>query len=187
MGAVLSTFNSALNSAATIFSADVYKRHIRKTAPDTELVRVGKIVSTILAITAIAAAPFVANAPEGLYQLLQQLNGIFFIPIGSIMLAGFFLPRVSAVAARTALFTGLLFYITMTFILKVNLHFVHVWGIEFVLNITIMLLLSLRFPRKDLDPVGDKNMDSMAGWKHAKLLGIILFVLTIAIYIWLGR
>ncbi len=28
MGAVLSTFNSVLNSAATIFSVDVYKRHL---------------------------------------------------------------------------------------------------------------------------------------------------------------
>ena len=31
MGAVLSTFNSVLNSAATIFSIDIFKRHIRKT------------------------------------------------------------------------------------------------------------------------------------------------------------
>ena len=35
------------------------------------------------------------NAPDGLYQLLQQLNGIFFIPIGSIMIAGFFLKKIS--------------------------------------------------------------------------------------------
>ena len=31
------------------------------------------------------------SAPEGLYQLLQQLNGIFFIPLASVILAGFFL------------------------------------------------------------------------------------------------
>ena len=37
---------------------------------------------------AIAVA-LVANAPDGLYQLLQQLNGIFFIPIASIIIAGF--------------------------------------------------------------------------------------------------
>ncbi|MEP4883753.1 solute:sodium symporter family transporter, partial [Maribacter dokdonensis] len=96
MGAVLSTFNSVLNSAATIFSIDVFKRHFGKKSSDKKLVRIGKLTSTVLAVFAILVAPMVANAPDGLYQLLQQLNGIFFIPIASIMLAGFFLKKISA-------------------------------------------------------------------------------------------
>jgi transporter, SSS family len=104
MGAVLSTFNSVLNSAATIFSVDVYKRHFSKNADDSKLVLAGKIASGILAVFAIFAAPMVANAPDGLYQLLQQLNGIFFIPIASIMLAGFFLKGISANGAKAGLF-----------------------------------------------------------------------------------
>ena len=91
MGAVLSTFNSVLNSAATIFSIDIYKRHLGVNSSDKKLVWVGKLASTILAIFAIIVAPMVANAPDGLYQLLQQLNGIFFIPIAFIIMAGFFL------------------------------------------------------------------------------------------------
>ena len=79
MGAVLSTFNSVLNSAATIFSLDVYKRHINKEASQKRLVWIGRSTSSILAFFAIISAPLVAGAPDGLYQLLQQLNGIFFI------------------------------------------------------------------------------------------------------------
>jgi len=109
MGAVLSTFNSVLNSAATIFSIDIYKRHFGVNSSDQKLVRVGKLASTVLAIFAILSAPMVANAPDGLYQLLQQLNGIFFIPIASIILAGFFLKRVSAMGAKAALIVGLSF------------------------------------------------------------------------------
>ena len=71
MGAVLSTFNSVLNSAATIFSLDVYKRHFEKTANDKKLVKVGKLTSTVLAVFAILVAPIVANAPAGLSPLLQ--------------------------------------------------------------------------------------------------------------------
>ena len=129
MGAVLSTFNSVLNSAATIFSVDVYKRHFSKNSDDSKLVLVGKIASSVLAVFAIFAAPMVANAPDGLYQLLQQLNGIFFIPIASIMLAGFFLKGISANGAKAGLFFGLIFYLTTTFILKVEIHFVHIWAI----------------------------------------------------------
>ncbi len=187
MGAVLSTFNSVLNSAATIFSVDVWKRHINKNISDKSLVRVGKTTSAILAVTAIVTAPFVANAPEGLYQLLQQLNGIFFIPIASIMLAGFFTKTVSAAGAKAALFVGLTFYILTTFILQVDIHFVHIWGIEFLLNIAVMFGVSKFYPvTKDISM---KSMDvlDLTEWKYAKLVSIILVIVTILIYILLGN
>ncbi len=186
MGAVLSTFNSVLNSAATIFSIGIYQRHINKEATEKKLVKIGKLTSIILAVVAIMAAPMVANAPEGLYQLLQQLNGIFFIPICSIMIAGFFLPRVSAVGAKAALFVGLTFYITITFILDVSLHFVHVWGIEFLLNMAVMFIVSHFYPRTNLQEFKDLRILDMRAWKYAKSIGAILVVITILIYIWLG-
>ena len=96
MGAVLSTFNSALNSAATIFSLGIYKRYVNKAVSDAGIVKIGRLVSLVLAVFAITVAPFVASAPEGLYQLLQQLNGIFFIPMATVILAAFFFPKVSA-------------------------------------------------------------------------------------------
>ena len=43
MGAVLSTFNSVLNSAATIFSLDIYKGYFNKNSSDIKLVKIGKL------------------------------------------------------------------------------------------------------------------------------------------------
>ncbi len=186
MGAVLSTFNSVLNSAATLFSVGIFKRHINKKATETTLVKIGKITSSVLAVFSILVAPFVANAPEGLYQLLQQLNGIFFIPVASIILAGFFLPRVSATGAKAALFVGLAFYISMTFILKVDLHFVHVWGIEFLLNMGVMLVVSHFYPAEKRFNIQDIHVVEMETWRFAKPMGITLFILTIIIYVLLG-
>ncbi|MBP0903970.1 solute:sodium symporter family transporter [Mariniflexile gromovii] len=187
MGAVLSTFNSVLNSAATIFSIDVYKRHLGKNSSDKKLVMVGKLTSTILAVFAILVAPMVANAPDGLYQLLQQLNGIFFIPIASIMLAGFFLKRISALGAKAALFVGLAFYILTTFILKVDIHFVHIWGIEFLLNLAVMFGVSYFYPSdKDFNQE-DLHIVDLKEWKYTKPMAIALCVVTVLIYIMLGR
>jgi len=187
MGAVLSTFNSVLNSAATIFSVDVYKRLINKDVKEKRLVWIGRSVSSVLAVFAILAAPMVARAPEGLYQLLQQLNGIFFIPIASIMLAGFFMNRVSAVGAKSALIFGLMYYIVTTFILKVDIHFIHNWGIEFVLNVIIMFSVSHFYPRKNFGiRTADINLE-MVPWKYAKHLSLVLVVVTFLIYILLGR
>ena len=187
MGAVLSTFNSVLNSAATIFSIDVFKRHINPDVSEKRIVWIGRSTSSILAITAILTAPLVARAPEGLYQLLQQLNGIFFIPVASIMLAGFFLPRISAMCAKAALLFGMAFYIFTTFIFKSSIHFVHVWGIEFVLNMLIMFGVTRYYPRKNFGLEEATAKVEMKQWKYTYFVSAILVIITISIYILLGH
>ena len=186
MGAVLSTFNSVLNSAATIFSIDFYKNHIDKNISENKLVKIGKLTTLILAIFAIIVAPIMANAPDGLYQLLQKLNGIFFIPIASIMIAGFFTKSISAIAAKISLFVGLLFYINVTFIFKSDIHFVHVWGIEFVLNMVTMFVFSYIFPHKKKEERRIENHIELIEWKYAKGISFIIAFITISIYILLS-
>jgi len=186
MGAVLSTFNSVLNSAATIFSIDIYKEHIDKNVSENTIVKVGKLTTLILAIFAIVVAPMVANAPEGLYQLLQKLNGIFFIPIASIMIAGFFTKNITAIAAKSSLFVGLFFYISVTFIFKLDIHFVHVWGIEFILNMITMFIISNIFPNKKKGNIKNQNFIELKEWKYAKILSVIIASFTIMIYILLS-
>jgi SSS family solute:Na+ symporter len=103
------------------------------------------------------------------------------------MLAGFFLPRVSAAGAKAALFVGLAFYISMTFILQVDLHFVHVWGIEFVLNVATMLIVSHFLPVQPGFEPTEPGIVSLVEWKYARSLGVVLVVLTVGIYLWLGQ
>lgn len=187
MGAVLSTFNSVLNSAATIFSVGIYKRHVHKNATEKQMVIAGKASSILLAVAAILTAPLVAGAPDGLYQLLQQLNGIFFIPIASIMLAGLFVPKISAMGAKAGLITGLAFYILTSFVLKVDMHFVHLWGIEFVLNMVVMLVVSSFCPNTNGFKPNDSGILDIHHWRYARPFGAVLVILTIAIYVWLGQ
>jgi len=187
LGAILSTFNSVLNSAATIFSLDIYKKMISPKATDKKLVSVGRLSSLILAVTAILIAPLVGNAPEGLYQLMQQLNGIFFIPIASILIAGFFIPKISAIGAKVGLLMGFSFYILTTFIFDVGIHFIHIWGIEFLLNLGVMYLVSLRYPpsqRKILPKTA--NLD-LREWKYAKPMSAVLLIVVVFIYIMLAQ
>jgi SSS family solute:Na+ symporter len=183
MGAVLSTFNSVLNSAATIFSVGIYQRHINPETSERRLVIVGKLTSAILAIAAIIAAPLVANAPDGLYQLLQQLNGIFFIPIASILLAGFFTSYVSATGAKTGLLFGLAFYITTMFIFPIDIHYVHIWGIEFVLNVLVMFGVSALYPNENPYVPTDTGAVKLEPWSLARPVGAVLVIVTVVIYL----
>lgn len=186
MGTVLSTLNAVLNSAATLFSLGVYKRQINKDASEEKLVRIGKTTTIFMAVFSILAAPLVAKAPEGLYQLLQQLNGIFFIPIASILIGGFFIKQISATGAKVAIVTGLLFYIISTFILKVDIHFVHIWGIEFVLNILVMLAVSYFYKNKNHYQPTYTGEVSISPWRYAKPVGLALIIVTILVYILLS-
>jgi solute:Na+ symporter, SSS family len=188
MGAVLSTFNSVLNSVATLCSVDIVKKHLSKDISDSKLVKIGKITSAVLAVVAIMAAPMVANASDGLYQLLQELNGIFFIPIASILLAGFFMKKVSALGAKVALIFGLCFYVFMTWgYTSHGIHFVHLWGIEFVLNVAIMYGVSHFCPRKNSYEITDVGAVNLVPWKYTKAMSIGLCAVTILIYILLGQ
>jgi solute:Na+ symporter, SSS family len=186
LGTVLSTLNAVLNSAATLFSLGVYKRQINPRASEKKVVKVGKWTSVIIALFSMIAAPLVAKAPEGLYQLLQQLNGIFFIPIASILIGGFFIKSISATGAKVAVVTGLLFYIITSFILKVDLHFVHVWGIEFVLNILVMLLVSAIYKNKNPYTPTHTGEVNITPWKYAKPVGLLLVILTVLVYVLLS-
>jgi SSS family solute:Na+ symporter len=186
LGAILSTFNSVLNSAATIFSLDIYKKLLDKKSNDKKLVRVGRLSSLVLAVFAIMIAPLVGNAPEGLYQLMQQLNGIFFIPIASILIAGFFIPKITANGAKVGLITGLSFYLLTTFIFESGIHFIHIWAIEFVINILVMLAVSHYFPGKPNTFVKRPPVLEMKPWRYAKPVSLGLCIITILIYIWLG-
>lgn len=184
MGAVLSTFNSVLNSVATLFSMDIYKKHIAKNVSDNKLVKIGKLTSAILAVIAIFAAPMVANASDGLYQLLQELNGIFFIPIASILLAGFFMKKVSATGAKTALIFGLCFYTFMTWgYTSHGIHFVHLWGIEFVLNVAIMYAVSHYYPNTNKYEITDVGAVNLTAWKYTVPMSIGLCAVTVLIYV----
>ncbi len=183
LGAVLSTFNSVLNSASTIFCYDIYKKLINKEVSDSRLVHFGKITSVILAVLAIGIAPLVAYAPDGLYFLLQELNGIFFIPISSVIIAGIFFKNINKTGAKAGLFFGFAFYILTTFIFDVDIHFIHLWGIEFVLNFIIMFLVSKMYPEAAY--VEQKGSEEKS-WRFVNAFGVALTAVTILIYVLLS-
>lgn len=73
IGAILSTVDSMMNSAATLFTFDFYKGYLRKQAGERELILVGRI--------AIGAALAVAGC---FAALLYDPEGSFFLHLGNL-------------------------------------------------------------------------------------------------------
>jgi SSS family solute:Na+ symporter len=117
-GAILSSFNSALNSSVTLFGLDIYKEYINKDANERQVVKAGKTFGVGLAFLAMFIAPMIANAPDGLFGYLQEVNGCYSIPIFTIIIVGYLTQRVPAIAAKVAIGLGVVLYSISQFILK---------------------------------------------------------------------
>ena len=211
-GAILSSFNSALNSSVTLFGVDIYKQHIKKDATERQIVRAGKMFGIGLAILAMFIAPAIANAPDGLFGYLQEVNGCYSIPIFTIIIVGYLTKRVPAIAANIGILFGAILYFISQFILKPNMvksalakaeasgvtdaaaleviektaypHFLHVMAILFVLNVILMLVIGMIRPRAtDYVQEYTKQVD-ISPWKLVYPVGGLVLAIVIGIYIY---
>ena len=190
-GAVLSSFNSALNSSVTLFGLDIYKSHINLTATGSQVVRVGKTFGILLAILSMFIAPLIANAPDGLFGYLQEVNGCYSIPVLTIILVGYLTKYVPAIAAKIGIISGVVLYSISQFILKPFVfgadnypHFLHVMAILFVLNIIVMLLIGKFNPRAEPYQPYVSNAVDITPWKHVKPAGMMITIIVLMIYIY---
>ena len=210
-GAILSSFNSVLNSSVTLFGLDVYKQHINKNADEKTVVKYGKTFGVILAIAAMFIAPLIANAGS-LFAYLQEVNGIYSIPILTIIVVGYLTKRVPAIAAKIGLASGCLLYIISQFLMQpyfinkaVNSarasgindnaalalveadaypHFLDIMAILFLLNVGIMLLIGKLNPRPEPYVLKYTRQVDITPWKYTKHAGIAICIIVIAVYIY---
>ena len=102
-GAILSSFNSALNSSVTLFGLDLYKQYFNNNASEKQVVRAGKTFGILLAVFSMLIAPLLYGVEGGIFNYLQELNGSFSVPILAIILVGIYSKRVSGKAANIAI------------------------------------------------------------------------------------
>lgn len=190
-GAILSSFNSALNSSVTLFGIDIYKSYFKKDATEKEVVKAGKGFGIILALLAMCIAPLIAYAPNGLFSYLQEVNGCYSIPILTIIVVGYLTKYVPALAAKVAIISGAVLYSISQFILKPYVvgndnypHFLHVMAILFVLNVLIMLIIGRIKPRAEAYEQKYTEQVDIEPWKYLNAVGIVICLLVIAIYIY---
>ena len=188
-GAILSSFNSVLNSSVTLFGIDIYKQHINPKAEEGLVVKQGKTFGVILAIAAMFIAPLIANAGS-LFDYLQKVNGIYSIPILTIIIVGYTTKYVPAIAAKIGLFSGCLLYITYMLIdiyspeVFSRLHFLDICAILFILNILIMLIIGYFKPREEAYVQEYTKQVDITPWKYLKPVSIAICLIVIGVYIY---
>lgn len=89
-GAILSTFNSFLNSAATIYCKDLLPSISKKQRTDQELIVYAKKVSTIMAIVTMIISPLLMFGTDGIFLITKRFAGFVNIPIVALFAVGLF-------------------------------------------------------------------------------------------------
>ncbi|MEM7764911.1 MAG: solute:sodium symporter family transporter [Pseudomonadota bacterium] len=185
LGAVFSSFNSLLNSAATLFCLDVYAP-MQKTPPsDASMVRVAKIASVVIALFSFVVAPLLQFAPEGLWQIIRIFTGFYNIPVVVIVIVGLFTQRVPAIGAKLVIVFHVIAYGLAKFVFDdiITLHFLHLYAVLFGIEVGIMLIAGKLRPRETAWQYTRKDLVDLTPWRFAIPSAITLFSAVVFLYL----
>jgi SSS family solute:Na+ symporter len=104
LAALMSTVSGALNSIATLFTLDIYKRW-RPQATEKRLTLVGRAVTFVGMVVAILWSPMVAHF-QSLFQGITAVICYIAPPITAVFIWGVLWKRASAAAAQATLMAG---------------------------------------------------------------------------------
>jgi SSS family solute:Na+ symporter len=140
MAALISSVDSTLNSAATLWTRDIYQRFFKKDASDKHYLKVGRILTLVFVLWAIAFAP-VTKAFPGIYVAMQTLLSIFQGPTFAITLLGIYWKRANQWGGLAGLLGGVAISSSLFFITKASFLYIAWWS--FLGSITITIVVSL--------------------------------------------
>jgi SSS family solute:Na+ symporter len=141
--AVLSTFNSNLNSATALYVCDIHEPYFNKT---TNVAKLSAWITAGITVVALALVPVYAQA-DSIINLLQQLWGLFSMPILSIFIVGLAFKNVHANAGIAAVFFGVFLYGALSFEFSpfhapFGLHYIHLMFVTLISCVSVALLIN---------------------------------------------
>ena len=185
LGAVFSSFNSLLNSAATLFCFDIYLPSRKSDVDDDTLLRIAKRASIVIALISFLIAPLLQYAPDGLWQIIRIFTGFYNIPVIVLVIVGLFTKRVPALGAKVVIISHIILYALFQFVFNdvLQIHFLHLYGILFVLECAMMLLIGYFKPLPNPWRYPKNAVVDLAPWRFLFPVSINLFSAIIFLYI----
>ena len=181
--AVVSSLASMINSTSTIFTMDIYKQYINKTASDKKTVSVGRISGAVALGIAVVVAPLLGGIDQA-FQFIQEYTGIVSPGILAVFLLGLFWKRTT----NNAAIWGAILSIPIALILKFAPidalePWMHQMGITALLTMVIIIVLSYLQNKGADDPKGIKLTRDL--FKTTPLFNVgamIVCIITAALY-----
>ena len=157
IAAVMAALSAQVNSASTLFSSDIYKKLIHKTATDREMVRVGRIAAFVVLVLAAVISPVVGLF--GIFKFFQFTLTAIAIPFMAVILTGVLWRRVNYPAALFGLVGGVAVTASLLAVFSgrfggiPELHFFYIGGIAEVVIVIGIAMISLMTAPPDYDKI----------------------------------
>ncbi|MBC3783764.1 sodium/sugar symporter [Spirosoma utsteinense] len=152
--AVVASLAGKCNSISTIFTLDIYKKYINKTASEQKLVNVGRWTVLVSFVIAVAIAPMLRSLDQ-VYQYIQEYTNFITPGVFAIFLLGFFWKRATNRAAMTVAILTIPLSILLKFWPEVTalvtiesdpIPFLHRTTWVFCIDVALMIVVSLTDP-----------------------------------------
>jgi len=185
LGSILSTFNSALQSASTLFGLEIYKIYINPSASDDRVVKVASGFAVILSLASFVIAPSLAGV-KSIFDWLQRAKTMASLPIISTFLVGIATVTPDAFAAKVGFVVGGILYGAGQFVKKP--HFLHIFMICFCVSLVSMVVATYVQPFRKLfrQPASKPFIDSVTAVVDVQLwpmlypvIGCIFFLVAL--------
>ena len=193
-GAILSSFNSVLNSVNTMFTMDIYKEFINKNASESKLVSVGKNIGIVFAIFSVIVGPMVYFFPAGLKTFLDSFVMLVGLPVLSGVFGGFFFNCLPKYSARFIMVFHIICYggfmlLSPSYSLfggnEGSIHYLYAVSILWPLEMLIMYLMHRRNKSKGAAVWVQQDVGAvdLTPWKYSKLVSVIVIVCVLLVYL----
>lgn len=201
--AVVASLAGKMNSIATIFTLDIYKKRINESASEEQIVRVGKISIVAAIVLAIAITPLLGIGEKGGLQFIQEYTGFVSSGVFAMFIMGFLWKKTTSNAALFATIGGFLLsvlfkflpqWVDLSFLAPIGfaapngagiyeIPFLDRMGIVFVLCIIGMVLISLVENARGVKPRGLEIDTRMFRVSNSFLVGsLIVLGVLVALY-----
>lgn len=197
-GAILSSFNSFLNSGSTLFGVDIYRGVINPQATDQQTVRAGRafaLVAIPLSVGLVLFFRFFAASNQGLFSQLINFISVTNIPLISIMFMALVSKRTPAIGVIVALIVGMTFQFVFGILgggqlgLTINgefhgirMHGLHLAGVNFLLLVAVMLVFRILKPQERFEQQHSGDVD-ITPWKYARPAGMAIVAIVASMYL----
>ncbi|MCD6308238.1 MAG: solute:sodium symporter family transporter, partial [Candidatus Latescibacteria bacterium] len=181
-GAVISSLASMLNSASTIFTMDIYKRHLKKDASQHSLVTVGRITTLLFVVIGCILAPQLgADRFKGIFNYIQEFQGFISPGILAAFVFGMGVKRTPPAAGVAALILNVPVYGLLLFFSN-SIAFLNRMAITFVLLIATMTVITVLKPLAEPRVMPVREDFDMLPAKSVAWMGAGVIIVTVVLY-----
>lgn len=205
LGAIVSSLAAVLNATSTLFTMDIYQRYMRPSASQKEIVTSGRVTIVVLLVIGIVVASFL-NA-QSIFAYIQKMQLYVSPGIVAVFIFGL-VNRKGArwIGALALLISPIIYFLLSTygwsllpgaasFVPEVMgcvvenseplpMHYLWAASYNLIITLVIMFVLGAIFKMPEAVTFESSSKLDMKPSKAALVFGVIVVVLTVALYVY---